>query len=67
MILSEMRLTQTLIRLQGRAGWSEPLLLANPEDKFSRVEAHIFENYGTRLRDDLDLYGFQISLSLYVF
>ena len=35
-----------LISLGRCAGWSAPLLLANPEDKFSRVEAHMF-----RLRD----------------
>ena len=41
MILSNKRITKVLIRLRGFAGWSAPLLFANPEDRFSRVEAHI--------------------------
>ena len=30
-----------LIRLRGYAGWSAPLLFANPEDRFSRVVAQL--------------------------
>ena len=30
-----------LIRLRGCAGWSAPVLFANPEDRFSGVEAHL--------------------------
>ena len=41
MILYKERLTMALIRLQGCAGWSAPLLFANTEDRFSRVEAHM--------------------------
>ena len=41
MILSKMRITKALIRLRGCAGWSTPVLFENPEDRFSRVEAHI--------------------------
>ena len=41
MILSNKRIIKALIRLRGCAGWSEPLLFANPEDRFSRAEAHI--------------------------
>ena len=41
MILSKTRITKALIRLHGCAGWSAPVLFANPEDRFSRVEAHI--------------------------
>ena len=37
MILSNKGITVALIRLQECAGWSVPLLFANPEDKFSRV------------------------------
>ena len=40
-ILSNQRITKVLIRLRGCAGWSAPLLFANPEDRFSRVKAHI--------------------------
>ena len=40
MILFKKRITKALISLCGRAGWSAPLLFANPEDRFSRVEAH---------------------------
>ena len=40
MILSNKRITKVLTRLHGCAGWSAPLLFANPEDMFSRVEAH---------------------------
>ena len=47
MILPKKRITKALIRLHGYAGWSAPLLFANPEDRFSRVEAHfmIFQRY----------------------
>ena len=41
MILSCKRITMALIRLRGGAGWSAPLSLANPEDRFSRVEAQL--------------------------
>ena len=41
MILSKKRITKALISLRGCAGWSAPLLLANPEGRFSRVEAHL--------------------------
>ena len=40
-ILSIKRTSKVLIRLPLCAGWSAPLLLANPEDRFSRVEAQI--------------------------
>ena len=30
--------------LQGCAGWSAPLLFANPEDRFSPVEALVISN-----------------------
>ena len=41
MILTSKRITKALISLRVCAGWSAPLLLANPEDRFSRVEATI--------------------------
>ena len=41
MLLSEKQITMTLISLPGHAGWSVPLLFANPEDRFSLVETHI--------------------------
>ena len=41
MILSNKRITKALIRQRGCAGWSAPLLFANPKDKFSCIEAHI--------------------------
>ena len=40
MILSEKRITKALISLRGSAGWSAPLLFANPKTGF-RVAAHI--------------------------
>ena len=40
-ILSKKQITKALTRLRGCAGWSTPLLFANPEDRFSRVEAHL--------------------------
>ena len=42
MILYNKQTLKVLIRLSGCAGWSAPLLFANPEDRFSHVEAHIF-------------------------
>ena len=41
MVLSKKRITKALIRLHGCAGWSAPVLFANPEDRFSRGEAQI--------------------------
>ena len=41
MILSNKQKTKALIRLPRCAGWSAPLLFANPKNRFSRVEAHI--------------------------
>ena len=37
-----------LIRLGGCAGWSVPLLFAYPEDRFSRVEAHVYRGWRMR-------------------
>ena len=41
MILSNKRITKALTSLRACASWSVPLLFANPEDRFSCVEAHI--------------------------
>ena len=41
MILFKTRITKELISLRGWAGWSAPLLLANPEDRFFPVKAQI--------------------------
>ena len=38
MVLSKTRLTKALIRLRRCAGWSAPVLFANPEDRFYCVE-----------------------------
>ena len=46
MIPSTKRMTKTLISLRECTGWSEPLLFANPEDRFSRVEAQIIIQLG---------------------
>ena len=41
MILSIEKITKALIRLCRCAGWSVPMLLANPKDRFSYVMAHV--------------------------
>ena len=41
MILFIKPITKTLNCLCQCAGWSGPLLVANPEDRYSQVEAHI--------------------------
>ena len=41
MILSNKRITKALISLRGCAGCSATLLFANPEDRFSRIEAQL--------------------------
>ena len=51
MVLSKTQITKVLIRLRGCAGWSAPVLFANPQNRFSRVEAHII------LTHTLDLMG----------
>ena len=43
MILSNKGITKALIRMQGCAGWAAPLLLATPEDRFSRDNAQMME------------------------
>ena len=40
-ILFNKRITNALIRLRGCTGWSVPLLFANLEDSFSRVDAYL--------------------------
>ena len=35
------QIKKALIRLRGCAGWSAPMLLTKPEDRFSHVKAHI--------------------------
>ena len=47
MVLYKTRKTKALIRLRGCAGWSAPVLFANPEDRFSRVEAQFVSNDNT--------------------
>ena len=61
MICSNMRTTKALIRLRGCAGLSAPLLFANPEDRFSRVEAQLctldnFSHKNTLLNVACDTY-----------
>ena len=41
MILSNKRIMKALIKQRVCPGWSAPLLFTNPEDRFSRAEAHI--------------------------
>ena len=41
MVCSKKWIKKVLISLRGCTGWSAPLLLANSEDRFSHVEAHI--------------------------
>ena len=41
MMLSKKRITKALIRLHGCAGWSAPLLFANPRGQVSRIKAYI--------------------------
>ena len=40
MVLFKKRITNVLIGLRGCAGWSAPLLFANPRRRFSRDEPH---------------------------
>ena len=55
MVLSKKRITKALIRLRRCAGWSAPVLFANPEDRFSRVAAHIVHTIGpdNRVRTEM--------------
>ena len=53
MILSNTRITKALIRLRGCAGWSAPLLFANSEDRFCRVEAKLCSTGVQHLRSEL--------------
>ena len=42
-ILFNKRKTKALISLPRWAGWSAPLLLANPENRFSCIKAHLYQ------------------------
>ena len=44
MVLSNKRITKALIRLRGRAGWSGPLLFANPR-------SHVFLQLGPNIHE----------------
>ena len=65
MILSKIRTTKALIRLRGCAGWSAPVLFANPEDRFSHVAAHccadIFDNITGRPYNKILVISFECS------
>ena len=49
-MLSNKRITKTLIRLHRCAGWSPPLLFVNPEDRFSHVLYPILNNQKTSFK-----------------
>ena len=42
MIIFDKQITKALTRLRGCTVWSAPLLFANPEDRFSRLEAQLY-------------------------
>ena len=48
MILSKKRITKAMISLRGCAGWSAPLLFANPKDRFSYIEAIVADSQHSR-------------------
>ena len=66
MILSKKRITEALISLRGCPGWSAPLLLANPEDRFSRVAAHMIKSVknGLHYNESLSFRFFQMAIQL---
>ena len=51
-----MPITKVLISLRQCAGWSASLLFANPEDRFSRIEAHISDADKKKLFSALSLF-----------
>ena len=66
MLLSNKRITKMLIRLSGCAGWSVPLLFANPEDRFSCEEAHMISNKSSITDQTRVLQAFYNSLEFVV-
>ena len=64
MVYSKKRITKALIRLRRSAGWFVPELLANTEDRFSRVEAHIMSDHFLYLADGSEKHARQIRKSL---
>ena len=59
---SNKRITKALISLGGCAGWSAPLLFANPEDRFSCVEVYmILEYFDSQIKDNT-MFKFEISI-----
>ena len=53
MILSNTLITKAQTRLCGCTVWSGPLLFANPENRFSHVEAHIFPRENSKSTDHI--------------
>ena len=45
MVLSEKRITKALIRLRGCAGWSAPVLFANPRRQDRKPMLHPYHNH----------------------
>ena len=67
MILSKRRILKALISLCIRTDWSAALMLANPEDRFSQIEAQIIRPFFTIIKpnpDTLKLKLLHVCLSL---
>ena len=63
MVLSKKQITKALISLRRCAGWSAPLVFASPEDRFSRVEAHMISTVQSHYNT---LFGVHRSESYYI-
>ena len=54
MILSKKRILKALISLCIRTDWSAALMLANPEDRFSQIDAQIIRPFFTIIKPNPD-------------
>ena len=61
-ILSNKRITKALTRLCKCAGWSGPLLYANPDDRISRPDAHMISCLMWRLFHNVILLASSLNL-----
>ena len=59
MILPTKQITKALISLRRWAGWSAPVLFANPKDRFSQDEAQIIDACTVQFRRQFDFIFFK--------
>ena len=65
MLLSKRRITKALIRLRGCAGWSAPVLFANPQRQVFSCEAQFINGIFKFLRASENLDNFNVHVNIF--